>query len=152
MGYSQGLIYGTTFEEVIHKIRNKNLQVKLLSFENTFRAFLPEMKAGYQVIHAYTANYIPRRVSCQKHIQCARYVNPYRRCHSRSKKLIMDNDSCESPSPENFTVPIVGYEIVEKRERFTVCITITFKCTIFQWYCVEMCLYPTTVVSWLIVS
>ena len=33
----------------------------------------------------------------------------------------MDNASCESPSPENYTVPIVGYEIVEKRDRFTVC-------------------------------
>ncbi|XP_028410185.1 uncharacterized protein LOC114532792 isoform X2 [Dendronephthya gigantea] len=77
------------------------------------------MKAGYQVIHAYTANYIPRRVSCQKHIQCARYVNPYRRSYPRSRKLKMDNDSCESPAPENFTVPIVGYEIVEKRQRFT---------------------------------
>ena len=80
------------------------------------------MKAGYQVIHAYPANFKQAiHASCQKHIQYPVYVNPYKRCASRARKLTMDNGSCESPSPENFSVPIVGYEIVEKRERFTVC-------------------------------
>ena len=87
--------------------------------------FRPEMKAGYQVIHAYPASYIntkqKRYASCQKHIQYPVYINAYHSGFSRTRKLTMDNDSCRSPSPEDFTVPIVGYEIVEKRERFTVC-------------------------------
>ena len=95
------------------------------------------MKAGYQVIHAYPASYIRQRryaSSCQKHIQYPVYINAYRRSVSRARKLTMDKDSCESPLPENFTVPIVGYEIVEKRERFTVCTYMLYMFNVLNMY------------------
>ena len=82
------------------------------------------MKAGHQVIHAYPANYKQtRNAACQKHIQYrsnSAPINSYKRCPSSLRKLTMDSSGCESPFPENYTVPIVGYEIVEKRQRFTV--------------------------------
>ena len=95
--------------------------------------FQTEMDAESQIIQVYLGWYSRLHEEHTKH----------RQLPQRIRNMSEDEGSCSSHMiAHSYAVPIVGYEIVEQRERFTVCIITNIFHIVYRYFVqfVRVCL------------